>query len=128
MPPPRAKTVLRSVLALVLAVAAVPAVNLVGDLLSSTIGLPPGGGMRLAVDLGWVFLSGLAGSWLAVRVADAARTAHAWAVFALYQCAALYAVTMAWEEFPRWFTLGLLLSPPLQAWLGWRLAGGRRRA
>jgi heme A synthase len=30
-------------------------------------------------------------------------------------------------DFPRWFVIGFLGLLPLQAWLGWWLAWGRRR-
>lgn len=61
-------TVLRSLLALVLAIAAIPAVNLAGAWLSDRLlGLPPGGDLRLAVDLFWVFMAGVTGTWLMVR-------------------------------------------------------------
>ena len=49
-------------------------------------------------------------------------------IFALYLALGLYVTVMAWDDFPRWFTLACLLTLPLQVWLGWWLAWGRRRA
>ena len=33
----------------------------------------------------------------------------------------LYVTVMAWDDFPRWFTLACLLTLPVQVWLGWWL-------
>lgn len=115
-------TVLRSLLALVLAIAAIPAVNLAGAWLSDRLlGLPPGGDLRLAVDLFWVFMAGVTGTWLMVRAAAVAKGAHACALFAVYLAADLHgAFTMA-GEYPWWFVTGFIGLLPLQVWLGWRL-------
>ena len=111
-----------------LAAVAVPLVNLAGGELADLLRLPRGGDARLAYDLLWVFLAGVAGSTLMVGVAAVAKTAHAWGLFALYLALGLYVTVMAWDDFPRWFTLACLLTLPLQVWLGWWLAWGRRRA
>jgi hypothetical protein len=126
--PDRMKIVLRSLLALALAIIAVPVVNLAGGELAALWGLPRGGDARLGYDLLWVFLAGVAGSALMVGVAAVAKTAHAWVLFALYLALDLYVTVMAWDDFPRWFTLACLLTLPVQVWLGWWLAWGRRRA
>ena len=109
----RFSVVLRSVLALALAAVAVPLVNLTGGELADLL--------RLTYDLLWVFLAGVAGSALMVGVAAVAKTAHAWVLFALYLALGLYVTVMAWDDFPRWFTLACLLTLPLQVWLGWWL-------
>lgn len=67
--PDRVRIVLRSLLALGLALVAVPLVNLAGGELAALLRLPPGGDARLAYDLLWVFLAGVAGSALMVGVA-----------------------------------------------------------
>lgn len=117
----RFSVVLRSVLALALAAVAVPLVNLAGGELADLLQLPRGGDARLAYDLLWVFLAGVAGSALMVGVAAVAKATHAWALFALYLALDLYVTVMAWDDFPRWFTLACLLTLPLQVWLGWWL-------
>lgn len=129
MPRPRRLVVfLRSLLALVLAIAAIPAVNLAGAWLSDhAFGLPPGGTLRLAVDLFWVFVAGFAGAWLMVKTAAIAKTAHAWAIFAIYLAADLHGAVTMGADFPRWFVIGFVGSLPLQVWLGWWLAWGRPR-
>lgn len=124
----RVKIVLRSLLALALAIIAIPLVNLAGSEVAALLGLPPGGDARLGYDLLWVFLAGLVGSALMVGVAAVAKTAHAWAIFAIYLGLDAYVTVVAWNDFPRWFTLACLLTLPLQVWLGWWLAWGRRRA
>lgn len=117
----RMRVVLRSLLALALAILAVPVVNLGGGGLAALMHLPPGGDARLVYDLSWVFLAGVAGSALMVRVAAVAKAAHAWTFFALYLGLDLYVTAMAWDDFPRWFTLACLLTLPAQVWLGWWL-------
>jgi len=123
--PTRPRIALRSVLALVLAIAAVPLVNLAGGELSDALGLPPGGTLRLSVDLFWVFMAGVAGSALMVGVAAVAKAAHAWAIFALYLALDVHVTVAAWDDFPRGFTLACLLTLPLQVWLGWWWAAKR---
>lgn len=126
--PHRSIIALRSLLGLVLAIVAIPVVNLAGGWLSTQLfGLPQGGDLRLAVDLFWVFMAGFAGTWLMVRVAAVAKTAHAWALFAIYLVVDALGVVDGWHDFPRWFTLGILVLLPPQVWLGWWLAGGRLR-
>lgn len=126
--PRRLKIVLRTLLALVLAVVAIPVVNLAGGWLSDHVfGLPPGGTLRLAVDLFWVFMAGFVGTWLMVKAAAVAKTAHAWAIFAIYLVADLHGAITMWDDFPRWFTIGFIGLLPLQVWLGWWLAYGKDR-
>lgn len=119
----RWKIALRSVLALALAIAAIPVVNLAGAWISDRLlGLPPGGTLRLAVDLSWVCMAGIAGTWLMVSVAAVAKAAHAWVLFALYLAVDLHGATAMWDDFPRWFVVGVVALLPLQVWLGWWLA------
>ncbi|MBA3930541.1 MAG: hypothetical protein C0521_13220 [Xanthomonas sp.] len=125
--PNRAIIVLRSLVALALAIVAIPLVNLAGGELAGVLALPAGGDARLGYDLLWVFLAGLVGSALMVGIAAVARTAHAWAIFAIYLVLDVYVTVVAWNDFPRWFTLACLLTLPAQVWLGWWLAWGRRR-
>lgn len=126
--PSRWIVALRSVTALVLAIAAIPVVNLSGAWLSDVVlGLPPGGTLRLAVDLFWVFMAGAAGAFLMVATAAVAKTAHAWILFAIYLVADLHGAITMWDDYPRWFTTGFIALLPPQVWLGWWLAWGRRR-
>lgn len=126
--PTRLKIILRSVLALALAIIAIPLVNLAGGEWAAAMDLPLRGDARLAYDLVWVFLAGLVGSALMVGVAAVAKAAHAWAIFVLYLALDAYVTMIAWHDFPRWFSLACLLTLPLQVWLGWWLVWGRRRA
>lgn len=120
-------TLLRSLLALGLAIAAIPAVNAAGAWLSNDVfGLPAGGTRRLAVDLFWICMAGLTGTWLMVRTAAVAKTAHAWVLFAIYLAADMYGVITMWDALPHWFTLGVIALLPPQVWLGWWLGGGAR--
>ena len=120
--PHRAIIILRSAAALALALAAIPVVNLAGGELAALLDQPRGGDARLGYDLLWVFLAGLMGAALMVRVAAVAKTAHAWAIFAIYLVLDVSVTVAAWNDFPRWFTLACLLTLPLQVWLGWWMA------
>jgi hypothetical protein len=128
MPAPSRWTIAaRSLAAFALAVVAIPAVSLSGAWLSEAAGLPRGGMLRLAVDLGWVAVAASVGAFAGVRTAAIAKCAHACAIFALYLSVAAYAVITMGNDFPRWFTAGLLASLPPQVWLGWWLAAGHDR-
>jgi len=126
--PRRMVVVLRSVAACVVSLYALRLVNQIGGELAAALRLPSGGDARLAYDLLWVVMAGVAGSMLMVGVAAVAKTAHAWVFLALYLALGVTLVWLAWEDFPRWFTLACLLTLPVQVWLGWWLAWGRRRA
>ena len=67
-------------------------------------------------------LSGVAGTWVAVRLAPCAPRLHALAFFLLVLLMDGYAVAALGADFPLWFSAGLLLTLPLQVWLGARLA------
>ncbi|AKC87103.1 hypothetical protein [Pseudoxanthomonas suwonensis] len=123
----RAWTAFRSLLAVLLAFAAVFAVNLLGSWLAAWLVLPAGGSPRLAWDLLWVVLSGIAGAWVAVRSAPCTPRGHALAFLLLMLAMDTAAVVRMGADFPLWFSAGLLLTLPLQVWLGMRLALGRSR-
>ncbi|WP_202843700.1 hypothetical protein [Luteimonas saliphila] len=126
--PRRSIVALRSALAFALVLAAIPTLNLAGGWLSGVAGLPAGGTLRLAADLLWVCVAGVTGAWLMVKTAAVAKTAHAWALFAIYLGAGLYGALAMWDDFPRWLTIGAVALLPPQVWLGWWLAWGRGNA
>jgi len=117
---------LRGLLGFVVALVVVPLVNLAGGLLSDLLRIPQGPA-HLAADLFWVFVAGVAGSWCALRIASKWFLALALAFFAVAAAFGLAAVVKFWDDWPRWFSLGAVLSLPLQVWLGWRLSAGYRR-
>ncbi|HVI58872.1 MAG TPA: hypothetical protein VM619_08340 [Luteimonas sp.] len=126
MPPQAiAMHALRSLLALALAGAAFALGNWAGGELGDRLPLP-GGAVRLAWDLGWVFVAGIAAAWVVAKLAPRAPRLHvlAWCLLLLGvgACAAL----RMGDDWPWWFSAGLLAGAPLQGWLGARLA--RRRA
>lgn len=123
----RAVVAFRSVVAFIAALYALPLVNQIGGELAPLLSLPRGSDVRLAYDLTWVILAGITGSALMVALAAVAKTAHAWAFFALYMTLGAVVTWIAWDDFPRWFTLACLLTLPLQVWLGWWLMWGRKR-
>lgn len=68
---------LRSVLALVLALAMVVLANLGGGGLADATGFPRAGEARLAWDLCWFFLAGLFAAWIVAKLAPRAPRSHA---------------------------------------------------
>lgn len=122
---PRVAIVARSLAGLVLAIVAIPVVNSIGAWISNAMGLSQQGDLRLAFDLFWVFMAGFTGTWLMVKVAAVGKTAHAWVIFALYLVIDALGAIVMWDDFPPWFSLGVLVVLPPQVWLGWWLAWGR---
>lgn len=119
-------TALRSLLALVAAFAMVPLVNLAGMWLAQGLGWPEGGDSRLAWDLLWVFLAGVAAAWAVVKLAPGAPRGHAIAFFVPMLIVAGAAVAQLGDDWPAWFSAGILLILPLQVWLGAWLALRKR--
>lgn len=121
--------ILGSLLAMGAAVFALISVNLIGGALAPWLGFPAGGTGRLAWDLTWTIAGGTAAIAAATCCAPAAPRRQALACFAALLLAAVYAVTQLGGDFPRWFCAGLLLSLPLQGWLGasWALKLKHRR-
>jgi hypothetical protein len=117
---------LRSLMAMALAFAVVVLVTQGGGELGDFAGFPGGGEPRLAFDLCCVFVAGLAGAWVAVRLAPCAPRAHAAAFFAAMLAVAVLGVLQLGDDWPRWFSAGVVLGVPLQVGLGawWAL---RRR-
>jgi hypothetical protein len=119
---------LRSLLTMGLAFAVVVLVNLGGGALADTTGFPKGGEARLAWDLGWVFIAGVFAAWLVVKLAPCAPRVHAVVFFALMLVVAAVAVFQLGGDWPRWFSVGILLAVPLQVGLGagWALRERKR--
>ena len=118
---------LRSLLAMALAFAMLVLVNQAGGELADLTGFPAGGGHRLAWDLACVFVSGVLAAWGVVKFAPCAPRMHAGVFFALMLVVAVLAVMQLGDDWPRWFSAGILLGLPLQVWLGarWALRGRR---
>lgn len=125
--PPQATVpcALRSLLALALAGAAFVLANAVGGELGDRLSLS-GDATRLAWDLAWVFVAGIAAAWLVARLAPCAPGQHVLAWCVLLLGVAAYAVLRIGDGWPWWFDAGLLAGAPLQAWLGARLAVSAR--
>lgn len=118
---------LRSLLAMVLAFVVVALVNQGGGELAELAEFPGGGEPRLAWDLGWVFIAGVLAAWVVAKLAPRAPRMHAVVFFVLTLAVAVYAVVQLGDGWPRWFSIGILLGLPLQAWLGTRWALRARR-
>jgi len=118
-----AKTVVLSVLCVVVALFVLGMVSGAAGWIAPWIGLGDGGQPRLAWDLGWTILGGLAATAFAARYAPTRPYLHGGVVWAVIAAASAYAAWDLGSDFPFWFVLVLLLSLPLQAagiWLGAR--------
>lgn len=113
---------LRSLLTMVVAFAMVCLVNMAGGELADWTGFPPAGEARLVWDLGWVFIAGVLATRVLVKLAPRAPRAHALAFFFFWLLLGVVAVARLGSDWPRWFSAGILLTAPLQVWLGFRLA------
>ncbi|WP_454832381.1 hypothetical protein [Pseudoxanthomonas wuyuanensis] len=109
---------LRSLLTIMLGVAVVALVNQAGGALADLVRFPKPGQGRLAWDLLVVFAAGTLGAWVAVRLAPRAPCRHALYFFALSLAIAVFAVMKLGADWPGWFSAGILLSLPLQVWMG----------
>lgn len=109
---------LRSLFAMSSALALVVLITLGGGELADATGFPRGGEARLAWDLGWVFLAGMFAAWMVVKLAPRAPRMHAVVFFALMSGVALLAVIRLGDDWPCWFSAGILLAVPLQVGLG----------
>jgi hypothetical protein len=116
---------LRSLLAIVLAFVVVALVNQGGGALADLVRFPKPGEGRLAWDLLVAFSAGTLGAWVAVRLAPRAPRGHAFSFFALSLAIVVFAVMKLGADWPWWFSAGILLSLPLQVWLGvnWAMRG-----
>ena len=83
-------------------------------------------GFRLAWDLLGVVLPGMLAFATLAGLAPRAPRAHVVAGFVMLVAVAVWAVTVLGCDFPAWFQAALLLSLPLQAWVG-ACAAPRRR-
>src|SRR5690606_20155798 len=119
-------TLFRSALATMLALAALVLVNLAGARVSDAIPALAGDA-RLAADLAWRWLGGLAAAWLAAALAPVAKGLHVLVLFAAVGVVAIRWALGAWGDFPAWFTIGVLAGLPLQAGAGAWLERTRRR-
>ena len=113
---------LRSLLAIMLALVVLVLINLGGGALADLMGFPGGGEGRLAWDLGCFFLAGLLAVWTAVRLASRAPLVHAAVVFGLILAMDVVGVAQLGSDWPHWFSAGILLTLPVQAFLGARWA------
>lgn len=120
-------TLLRSALALAAATVALVLVNAGGSRVSGAIPAFAAGDARLAADLAWLWLGGIAAAWAAAALAPAARGRHVLAFFAALGVGALWWMLDAGDDFPAWFSIGALAGLPLQGLAGARLGRERRR-
>jgi hypothetical protein len=118
-----AKTVVLSILCVVVAVFVLGMVSGAAGWIAPWIGLGEGGQARLAWDLGWTILGGVAATAFAARYAPTAPYVHGGVVWAVIAAASVYAAWDLGSDFPFWFVTVLLIALPFQAagiWLGAR--------
>lgn len=115
-----AKTVVLSVLCVVVALFVLGMVSGAGGWIAPWLGL---GEVRLAWDLGWTILGGIAATAFAARYAPMWPYAHGGVVWVLIAAASVFAAWDLGSDYPFWFVVTLLVSLPVQAigiWLGAR--------
>lgn len=118
-----AKTVVLSILCVVVAVFVLGMVSGAAGWIAPWIGLGEGGQPRLAWDLAWTILGGVAATAFAARYAPNAPYMHGGVVWAVIAAASVYAAWDLGSDFPFWFVTVLLIALPFQAagiWLGAR--------
>jgi hypothetical protein len=117
-----AKTVVLSVLSVVVALFVLGMVSSAAGWIAGWIGLGEGE-LRLAWDLAWTIIGGVAATTFAARYAPAWPYVHGGVVWVLIAAASAYAAWDLGNDFPFWFVVTLLVSLPFQAagiWLGAR--------
>lgn len=117
-----AKTVVLSVLSVVVALFVLGMVSGAGGWIAPWLGLGDGQ-LRLAWDLAWTILGGVAATAFAARYAPAWPYLHGGVVWVLIAAASAYAAWDLGNDFPFWFVATLLVSLPVQAlgiWIGAR--------
>jgi len=117
-----AKTVVLSVLSVVVALFVLGMVSGAGGWIAPWLGLGDGQ-LRLAWDLAWTILGGVAATAFAARYAPAWPYLHGGVVWVLIAAASAYAAWDLGNDFPFWFVVTLLVSLPVQAlgiWIGAR--------
>lgn len=118
-----AKTVVLSLLSVVVALFVLGMLSNAAGWIAPWIGLADGGEPRLAWDLAWTILGGVAATAFASRYAPLWPYVHGGIVWALIAAASVYAAWDLGSDFPFWFVTVLLVSLPFQAagiWLGAR--------
>lgn len=113
-------TLLRSLLAMIAALAVLVAGIWLSGEIASWLGLPAGGEARLAWDLGGTVIPATFAFVAAARLAPGAPRWHVLALLVLLMAAATWGVWMMGADYPFWFGAGLLLALPLTAWLATR--------
>lgn len=117
-----AKTVVLSVLSVVVALFVLGMVSGSAGWIAPWLGLGDGQ-LRLAWDLAWTILGGVAATAFAARYAPLRPYLHGGVVWVLIAVASAYAVWDLGNDFPYWFVVTLLASLPVQAlgiWMGAR--------
>ncbi|MEG2802827.1 hypothetical protein [Stenotrophomonas sp.] len=118
-----AKTAVLSVLCVVVALFVLGMVSGAAGWIGPWLGLADAGQPRLAWDLAWTILGGVAAIAFAARHAPVAPYVHGAVVWAVIAAASAYAAWDLGSDFPFWFVVVLLVSLPVQAagiWLGAR--------
>ncbi|WP_421568232.1 hypothetical protein [Stenotrophomonas sp. PD6] len=117
-----AKTVVLSVLCVVVAMFVLGMVAGAGGWIAPWLGLGQGEG-RLAWDLAWTIMGGVAATAFAARYAPVWPYVHGGVVWVLIAAASGYAAFDMGSDYPFWFAITLVVSLPCQAigiWLGAR--------
>lgn len=126
MPAPRVAQLLRSLLAIITAVAVLVAGIWLSGEIAAWLGLSTGGETRLAWDLGGTVVPALLAFMVAARLAPGAPRRHVLALLLPLMAVLGWSVWTMGADYPLWFSAGLLVMLPLAAcWVALRSRGGR---
>ncbi|WP_290890022.1 hypothetical protein [Arenimonas sp.] len=117
---------LKTLLIVVAALACVPVLNLLGGAVAGALGLPSGGAVRLAWDLGWLLLSAFVTVWLPARWSPHWPRGLAVGLAGFWIGAAAWAAWNMGSDFPAWFIAAVLIGLPVVAGAAAWLGGSRR--
>lgn len=113
---------LRTLVAIVLGFAAIDLMHLAGSRLFPAAYSPPGAGSWLPLFLVLMLLAGIAGTFVMVLVSRHRPWLHALVFLAIMLALDISALLDVFAGRDLWFKAFMLLSLPLQAWVGARLA------
>ena len=110
---------------------AIVVLSVVADMTMESTGIfpkpggPPMADALFAIALGYRFVFGVVGCWIAARLAPDAPMMHALALGALGVAVSTAGAVAMWQMGPPWYSLAVIGISLPSAWIGGRLAGAR---
>ena len=123
--------ILRRVGAVLAGFLAIVVLSVVADMTMESTGVfpkpggPPMADSLFAIALGYRFVFGVVGCWIAARLAPDAPMMHALALGALGVAVSTAGAVAMWKMGPPWYSLAVIGISLPSAWIGGKLAGAR---